>query len=685
MELLAPAGTLGCLKAAVNSGADAVYFAGKNFGARSYAGNFSDDEIFAAADYCHLRNARAYVTVNTMTFDREFKELEKLIYTLTMAGIDGVIVQDLGVLRFIREISPDIELHGSTQMTVHSADGVKELEKLGVSRVVLSRELTGAEIGDIIKNVNAEIEVFVHGAMCMSYSGQCLMSSVIGGRSGNRGKCAQPCRLTFSPDGKKPRHYLSLKDMSYASHIAEMEDMGVASLKIEGRMKGEEYVSKVVSIYRGLIDERRIPTDYEKNRLEKVFFRGGLSDGYYTGKNGKNMFAFDKPDNPYLKNDEEAKLPENKQIDTELSAYLFVGEMPKLTLKCNGEEVTVSGDKPIENAEKRAATVTGVIEQLSKTGGTAFNIIDYNIELSDNAFIPVSVLNELRRDGIAALNNKILDKFKDKRFKNYSKKVREQKTKIDGGFTCSVLNVEQYRAVKDYELKLIYIPLHIVEENLDELLLDKERIVITPPVILRKADRHKYKNRMCILKEFGFDKAEIHTIDTIGICDGFKLYGGQRLNIANSLSAEEYADMQFKSLCLSAELNIAQMSDISAYIDKEAIVYGKIPLMITENCILKNMDNCPCNGIGRMVDRTGAEFTVVKDGDICRSVVLNNVPLYTADKFDKIMRINADYYRLVFTDEDEKGCKDICDAYINKKQINIWEYTRLHLFKGALM
>ena len=244
---------------------------------------------------------------------------------------------------------------------------------------------------------------------------------------------------------------------------------------------------------------------------------------------------------------------------------------------------------------------------------------------------------------------------------------------------------EQYQAVKKYELKLIYIPLHIVEENLDELLPDKERIVITPPVILRKADRQKYKNRMCKLREFGFDKAEIHTIDTIGICDGFKLYGGQRLNIANSLSAKEYTDMKFKSLCLSAELNIAQMSDISSCIDKEAIVYGKIPLMITENCILKNMDKCPCNGMGRMVDRTGAEFTIVKDGDICRSVVLNNVPLYTADKFDKIMRINADYYRLVFTDEDEKSCKDICDAYINKKHINIWEYTRLHMFKGALM
>ena len=685
MELLAPAGTFNCLKAAVNSGADAVYFAGKSFGARSYAGNFSNDEIFAAVDYCHLRGVKTYVTVNTMTFDREFDELEKLIYTLTRAGADGVIVQDMGVLRFIREISPDIELHASTQMTVHSADGVKALEKLGVSRVVLSRELSGKEIADIVKSVNAEVEVFVHGAMCMSYSGQCLMSSVIGGRSGNRGRCAQPCRLTFSPDGKNPRHYLSLKDMSYASHITEMSDIGVASLKIEGRMKGEAYVSKVVSVYRKLIDEKRYPTENELEELNNIFFRGGLSDGYYTGKTGKNMFAFDKPDNPYLKNDEEFIIPKDRQVNTELSAYIGVGEVPLLTLKCGEVQASVSGCEPVAKAEKRAATVSSVIGQLSKTGGTAFKITDFKIELSDNAFIPMSALNELRRDAIEALENKILEEYKNKRLRKYSKEIKVQKQCVNFGFTCSVLNMEQYRAVKDYGFRLIYIPMHIVKKNIDELLPDIERVVISPPVILRSAERDEHKKAMSKLKEFGFDKAEVHTIDTIGICVGFKLYGGQRLNIANSMAVSEYADMNFQSLCLSAELNIAQMGDISGSIEKEIIIYGKIPLMITENCILKNMDKCVCGGMGKLIDRTGAEFTVIKDGDICRSVVLNNVPLYTADKPDKIKRADADSYRIVFTDEDDKKCIDICDAYINKKKIDLSEYTRLHLFKGTLM
>ena len=259
MELLAPAGNFECVCAAVDSGADAVYCAGQSFGARSFAGNLTDDEIFSAAEYCHLRGARIYLTVNTLLFDREFSRLDKFIRVLTDAAVDGVIVQDLGVLKYIRQLSPDIELHASTQMTVHSADGVRELERLGVCRTVLSRELSFDEIREISENVNSELEVFVHGAMCMSYSGQCLMSSVIGGRSGNRGKCAQPCRLTYKANGRE-RHYMSLKDMSLAEHLSKLKEIGIASLKIEGRMKSAAYVSMVTGIYRRLIDENRLPT-----------------------------------------------------------------------------------------------------------------------------------------------------------------------------------------------------------------------------------------------------------------------------------------------------------------------------------------------------------------------------------------------------------------------------------------
>ncbi len=681
MELLAPGGTLDCVKTAVNSGADAVYFAGKSFGARSYAGNLSDEEVMYAADYCHLRGAKAYITVNTLTFDREFSELEKFIKTLTKAGVDGVIVQDLGVLRFIREISPDLPLHGSTQMTVHSADGVKKLYERGVSRVVLSRELSGKEIEEITKTVDAEIEVFVHGAMCMSYSGQCLMSSVIGGRSGNRGKCAQPCRLTFSADGKTPKHYLSLKDMSYANHIKELESMGVASLKIEGRMKGEEYISAVVSTYRRLIDENRNATKEEWEKLNRVFFRGGLSDGYYTGDKGKQMFAFDKPDNPYLKQEDEVKIPDEKQTGIDISAKIIVGEKPVITLKQGEYSASVTGDETIQEASKKAATVEDIKARLSKLGGTPFKAKNVSVELSDNAFVPVSALNELRRCAVASLEDEILKEYKNKRFEG--KTFSHERGKRETGYVCSVLNMEQYRAVRDYDFKRIYVPLHIVESNKDEL--DKDRVVISPPVILKGDMRKSYKERMTKLKDNGFKMAEVMTIDGIEICSGFDMYGSQRLNIGNSFSLEEFSDFGLKGVCLSTELNIPQIRDIDGETEKEFVGYGKIPLMITENCILKNLDKCKCGGMGSMTDRTGTEYKIIKDGDICRSVVLNNLPVYVADKKEDLKRANADYIRLIFTDENVSECKIVCDGYLKGADIALKEYTRLQLFKGALL
>lgn len=685
MELLAPGGTLNCVKTAVNSGADAVYFAGKSFGARSFAGNLSDEEILYATDYCHLRGAKAYITVNTLTFDKEFSELEGFIKTLTKAGVDGVIVQDLGVLRFIREISPDIPLHGSTQMTVHSADGVRKLKEMGATRVVLARELSGKEIEEITKSVDTEIEVFVHGAMCMSYSGQCLMSSVIGGRSGNRGKCAQPCRLTFSADGKNPKHYLSLKDMSYAGHIEELNRMGVASLKIEGRMKGEEYIASVVSTYRKLIDENRNINKDEWEKLNRVFFRGGLSDGYYTGQKGTEMFAFDKPDNPYLKQEDEVIIPDEKQMDIDVSAKIIVGEKPVLKLNYGDVSVSVTGDEAIQEASKKAATKDDIEMRISKLGGTAFKAKNVSVELSGNAFVPVSALNELRRCAVASLEEEILKKYKNKRFLKREEKIITEKRKNNSGYTCSVLTMEQYRAVKDMEFRRIYIPLHIIEKNSEELLGDAERVVVSPPVIITEEKRPFYKKRMKALKDMGFKMAEVMTIDGIGICEGFDMFGSQRLNVGNSLSVLELSALGLKGICLSTELNIPQIRDIEKTKEIEFIGYGKIPVMITENCIQKNLGMCKCGDTEKMVDRTGAEFKIIKDGDECRSVVLNNLPLFAADKENDLKRANGDLIRLIFTDESPHECIKICNGYLNGEKISLKEYTRLQLFKGALL
>lgn len=674
IELLAPAGTYDCVLAAVNSGADAVYFAGQSFGARSFAGNLTDEEIYRAADFCHIRGAKSYLTVNTLLFDREFADLDKFISVITKAGVDGVIVQDLGVLKRIRELSPDIELHASTQMTVHSADGVRQLEEMGVSRVVLSRELSGEEIRSIIKETKAEAEVFVHGAMCMSYSGQCLLSSVIGSRSGNRGKCAQPCRLPYGDN----KFYLSLKDMSYAEHITELSDMGVASLKIEGRMKGEAYVSAVVSAYRRLIDENRKPTQEEINALNRIFFRGGLSDGYYTGRTGKGMFAFDKPDNPYLKNDNKTEIPDTKRVDIEIFASFKEGEKPYIKIT-NGEFFAENyGENIIETAGKRPATRENILSQLLKLGDTPFVCHNAEIELSENAFVPVSVINELRRCTAQDLEEKMLLKYRNKRFLPQSKVMG--KTKYGKNlFTCSVLSEEQYTAICDMPFEKIYVPLHIVNEN-----MDKERVIITLPVILRKEDRERCKQQLIKLKDMGFKNVAISTIDALDLAEGFNKCGTFRLNVTNSLSFLEYKKMGLSSICLSPELNLAQIRDIDKDNTTEVIAYGRLPLMTAENCILKNMDKCSCNGMGRIKDRTGREFIVIKDGDICRSVVLNSVPLYMGDKIEDLKSAGIDYLCLMFTDETKERCREISENYINSKPIEDFEYTRLQFYRKAL-
>ncbi len=682
MELLAPAGTFECVLTAVNSGADAVYFAGHSFGARSYAGNLTDEEIYRAADFCHLRGAKAYVTVNTLVYDREYKELNKFVKVLTRAGIDGIIVQDLGVLDLVRQMSPDIELHGSTQMTVHSIDGVRMLEEMGVSRVVLSRELSGDEIRKIIKSTSAEAEVFVHGAMCMSYSGQCLMSSVIGGRSGNRGKCAQPCRLLYSSGGEA-KYYLSLKDMSLAEHIAKLKEDGVSSLKIEGRMKGETYISEVVSTYRRLIDEERPPSKEETERLNRVFYRGGLTDGYYRGEKGMHMFAFDKPDNPYLRNNQEYEEVKEKQVSVHMSAAFIEGEKPVLCISCGEFSAEVLGDAEVQRASKRPATKESIIAQLVKTGGTAFRAEGANVEVSQNAFVPVSVVNELRRNGIAALEEEILKSCREKRV-NEPVPLEKNGRMGKGLYTCSVLNIEQYRAIREYDFEYIYIPLHIAENNTGELLRDRGRVVISLPAIIREPVRDEYKERLLKLKAMGFSKAELLTIDGVILADGFDKFGSFRMNITNSRSLKVAASAGFESLCLSPELNIPQARDIIKSCSTEIIAYGRLPLMTTENCILKNVGKCKCDGKGEITDRTGATFSVIRDGDICRSVVLNSVPLYMGDKTDDLKSTGADYLRLMFTTENEKECREICRAYQGCGQAADFEYTRLHYLKGAL-
>lgn len=684
MELLAPAGNIECLKTAVEYGADAVYFAGKQFGARSFADNFSDEEVLEAAEYCRVRGVKTYVTVNTMTTDRELVELDRFVGVLANAGVDGVIVQDLGVLRRIKQICPEMPVHGSTQMTVHNLAGVRELEALGVSRVVLSRELSKTDMESILKGCKAEIEVFVHGAMCMSYSGQCLMSSVLGGRSGNRGKCAQPCRLPYHSGDGKEKTYLSLLDMSLVSHLEELKQLGVASLKTEGRMKGPDYIKAVVGTYRRCIDEMRKPTREEENRMNRVFFRGGLTDGYYTGKLGKQMFSFEKPDNPYEKQGGTGEGEPYNRPPVMVSCHLKLeeGKVPEIILSGDGRKVCCLGDAPLEKAQKSAPDEESIRKQLNKTGGTGVAFEQVTIEIKGNPFVPVKMVNGLRRDGIDTFLQEIHRGAK-KEFSLRPISVNKENVRKDEmRLTASVTTKEQFDVVRQFPFAKIDVPLHLVMDDPERFLPEKERILLNPPVILPDILWEITKEQITKLKEMGFRGLRVENIGSFALGEQMELWGGHRLNLANHLALQEIKEFGGEVVCLSAEMNLAQVRDLCGELPVEVLGYGHLPLMITENCVLKNMDQCTCDGKGMLFDRKGKSFPIIRDGDQCRSVILNTVPLYMGDKTEEMSSAGVSYCRLNFTIESPKETKEICKMYIDGKEF-LGDFTRLHYYKGV--
>lgn len=684
MELLAPAGNMACLTAAVSSGADAVYFAGKNFGARSYADNFSEAEIAEAAKYCRFRGVKTYVTVNTTVLDREFAELDEYIGVLADAGVDGVIVQDLGVANRFMRICPDIKVHASTQMTIHNTDGVRTLEDMGISRAVLARELSEHDIRTIAQNTNAELEVFVHGAMCMSYSGQCLMSSVLGGRSGNRGMCAQPCRLTYgATQGAEKHTYLSLKDMSLIDHLDTLRKIGVASLKIEGRMKGPEYVSKVVSVFRACIDRGGKPTAEEKDKLNRVFYRGGLTDGYFTGGIGPKMFEFDKPENPYARSVKTEKTDKTACRCTRLSCrgVFCAGQKPITELCGMGIKITVSGNEALEEAEKKPTEADNIRKQLSKTGGTPFLFDPIELEIDGQPYVPLKLINDLRRRAIADFEAAVIETARKKVVALPPIDTRGSEYK-GFGFTASVSDMEQYRALCGYPFEYIDLPIDVICENSSELLSDLARIVINPGAIASERTAGMRVKRLDKLKKLGFDKLRAENISFLRYAANFKLFGGFRLNITNTSAMDALGKYGLESVCLSPELNLAQIGGIKKRIAAEAIIYGHIPLMITENCVLKNMKKCPCGGTGFIYDRKNTAFPVVKD-DCCRSIILNSVPVYMGDKLPEVKAAGINRGLILFFTEDGETVRSVCSSYFNSKEYT-GEYTRLHFYKGVL-
>ncbi len=681
-ELLAPAGNMECLKSAVYAGADAIYFSGKLFGARSYADNFSNEELKEAVDFCHLYNVKAYVTVNTLVTDREIPMAMEYLKMLCEIGVDAVIVQDFGLCSLIRDNFPQLPIHGSTQMTVHNAEGVLALEKMGIEQVVLSRELSLDEIRNIKAKTNARLEVFAHGALCMCYSGQCLMSSVLGGRSGNRGKCAQPCRLEYKiNDNPQKGFYMSLKDLSSIRHINELKKIGVASLKIEGRMKGASYVSTVVGIYRKYLDTGETPSKEDIEKLDRIFYRGGQTDGYLTKKTGREMFCFHKPDNPYEK---QGKMPfkplaDEKKIKLNVSAEFNEGEFPVVIVSDGEISAIKRGSAVLSKGENKIADKESIKEKLNKTGGTPYEFEEISVKIGGEPFVPVSLVNELRRGALEEYENEFLSRTR--RNAEYSILPIFQKESENTTFSCRIGDVGQFKTALLYDFEYFYVPQEILLDNCEEFLKHKDKIIIETPSVVK--DEEKQKRILDKLKEYGFSKLSVNNICFADNAD-FSLYGGMRLNVFNSHSLKFLNDKKFKSAILSPELNLGAIRDLRKPLKTEVMVYGYLPLMITENCVIKNNSKCPCNSkVNYLTDRKGVKFPVICDGESHRSVILNSLPLFMGDKLNEISKCGVERLLMYFTIEDPIKVKNVCDAYFSGKNFNE-QYTRLHFNKGVL-
>lgn len=668
IELLAPAGDFDCVRAAVSAGADAVYVGASKFSARQNATNFNKEELDKAISYCHIRGVKVYLAINTLIADTELDEALNKAKEAYESGVDAFIVQDIGVAKLLRDLF-DIPVHASTQMTVFDSNGIDFLKKIGIKRVVLARECSKKEIEKIGKNSEIETEIFCHGAICVSYSGQCLMSSMIGGRSANRGLCAQPCRLPYSIDNKKA-YYLSPKDLSLVDYLDEIKNANVKSLKIEGRMKGPSYVAATVSVFRKAIDKGQID-ESDREMLIKAFSRGGkFTKGCYGEIKGEEMMNIHSSNDNVLKSADEnfvkgikhhwAEGKENKKIQIKASFEVKDGKTVFKIMDDEKNTVVTARDNIYEEKGK-ALDEKYAASQLNKMGATPYEIKDLSTDIYEKVYYSASFLNALRREAVEKLSS-----LRDKK-RTYNKDITIEKylPKEKKAFyiSASVSNKEQAKALIDLGIK-VYVPYDIPY-------VKGCYGIIIPPVF---EERELHEGCDVILAgsigayEFALKKGK-KVIPDIG------------MNIYNSISAN-----MFDSVTLSSELSLTSCKSIADSVSSEVLAYGYIPLMTMKNCIIKSSGNCDgknCNGCKKTItikDRKGIRFKIVSNGKI--NTLYNSVPVFMADKLDDIKKANIDGVRLNFTDETPEECISICKMYEGKTPIIMPEkYTRGHFYK----
>lgn len=678
-EILAPVGNFESLSAAVRCGADAVYFGYKDFSARRNAVNFSLEEMKEAVKYCKSAGVKAYLTLNIAIKDNETEKAFDIAKSAYLSGVDGLIVSDLGLADMIHKALPEIELHASTQMSINSPSGLKILKELGFCRVVPAREMSKKELAELCaeaKKLNMEVEVFVHGALCMCLSGQCLLSSVLGARSGNRGLCAGPCRLPFGV--KNGTGYdLSLKDLSLISHIGELVDMGVTSFKIEGRMKRPEYIAATVTACRNMVDNGAVPEELNE-MLKNVFSRSGFTDGYFTEKLGKNMFGTRNKDD-VIKSKETYSFLHNlyrnefSRIPVNIRLEIKENKPVKLEISSEKYAVSVLGKLP-ENAENVSVTKEAIIKQISKLGGTPYYLETAEIDIQNGLFFSNKDLNELRRKAVSELTEKYSE-IPDRKVFSFDFKATDKKRTGKPKIYAKFLDLKEIP--NDLSgVEMLIIPLEKVGEDLPKF----KNIAVEIPKFT--CNENYIKEKLKIAEQKGIKTALCDTLSALETARGmsFETIGGIGLNVLNEKSANVLKRLGVKGVMLSAEMLLKRANSFKFEGEKGIFAYGRLPLMAFKNCPLKNGRECKdCDKQGVITDRKNTEFPIR-----CRafySEMFNSKPIYIADRLSEIR--NVDFLVLSFTTENSTEARNMIDRYLfSKDPIN--DYTRGLYYRDVL-
>ena len=692
IELLSPAGSPEAVIAAVQNGADAVYLGLGGFNARRGAKNFTDEEFEKAVRYCHVRGCKVHVALNTLVDDRE---LESALTTAKLAsdvGADALIVQDLGLVKAIRHSLPDIPIHASTQMSIHNLAGVEAAAELGVTRAVLARELSFEQIKFITKNASIETEIFVHGALCFCHSGQCYMSALIGRRSGNRGMCAQPCRMQYSLGGRMDDYPLSLKDNCLVQYLDEIEQAGVACLKIEGRMKRPEYTAIVTGIYSKALREHRQPTPEEMAALEKAFSRSGFTQGYFNGDK-KNMFGTrSEPDKDSEKLFTIARKGysdgELRRVPVHFYTVAEKGQPIKaIAFDDDGHRAVTTGPVP-ERAKGQGITEAYLTEQMFKTGGTPYNVVENKAVTDAGLYLPASAINELRRKLISSLSAE-REKSPARRTLPMPSKPVGMPSVTDPVMIFQVLNSEQLSPeLAALKPNYIYVPLVLMEEHFDKLAPFVENgtvpVAVLPRVITDNDVKGVY-DALVRLFDRGVNEALVGNLGHAMLARkaGMKLRGDFGLNVFNSLTLETVAQAGFISATASFELRLAQIKDLAKTVNTEIICYGRLPLMVSDQCVIRHSaGRCACQTPGELSDRMGSVFPVMREYG-CRNVIYNAHKLYLADKKQDMYSAGLWGLRMLFTTESARECVEVAKGYLGLSDYKPNVLTRGLYYRGV--